>query len=138
MVANLEKKRRRLKDRDIDTFNRVKAGAIQSDIAREEGVDPAVISRRIKRVDEVYGAEWLQQKRNKIAGLADKAISGYDRHLDEPLPNPTVLNGLMNGLKILTPSMEFTGNMTVEQITARREESQAQGLTKFGVKVKKP
>lgn len=134
MADNLDKKRRRLKDKDVETFRRVKAGESQSDIAREEGVDRAVICRRVKRVDEVYGAEWLQEKRNKIAGLADKAIDGYDRHLDEKLPNPTVLNGLMTGLKILTTSVEVTGNLTVEQITARRESSLAAGLEKFGKK----
>lgn len=131
MADNDKRKHRQLKDRDVETYRRVKAGESQTQIAREEGVSPAVICRRVKKVDDVYGAEWLQEKRNKIAGLADKAIDGYDRHLSEPLPNPTVLNGLMNGLKILTPSMEVSGSLTVEQITARREAAQAAGLARF-------
>lgn len=112
-------------------------GKKSKDIAIDEGVSQATISRRIARAaDAINLTELDQYVQNKFQEMTDDALTGLHNHLKETLPNPRVLGDFLDGNRYYKRTMEFTGKMTVEQINAMRLENQKKGLARYGVKIK--
>jgi hypothetical protein len=121
----------KLKEADRDAYVQALKGKKQSEIAAERGVSQPTISRSIARAEVILGPEWVKDIRNKLAALGDLAVSGVERHLKQPLPNPQVLNAHLTGTTAYQNKVEVTASLTVEEIAKRRKEKLAAGLDKF-------
>jgi len=121
----------KLKEAEKRAYAQTLNGKKQREIAEEEGVSAATISRRVARAEVILGPEWVKAMRNKLAALGDLAVSGVERHLKQPLPNPQVLNAHLTGTTAYQNKVEVTASLTVEEIAKRRKEKLAAGLDKF-------
>ncbi len=66
---------------DLEIFSRVVASGSMSAAGRELGLQPAIISKRIKRLEERLGTRLLQRTTRQISLTEAPAfISGWCRH----------------------------------------------------------